>query len=91
MAQPELFSFAPDCLREKAPVPYEQNSVSDLSPELAAVLNFIPGTGISIEALAEVSGMDTAALASSLTLLEFKFLIRRGADMLYYRENRKNG
>ena len=91
MAQPELFSFEADCFREKAPIPYERNSVSDLSPELAAVLEAIPGSGITIEALAENTGMDTAALVSSLTLLEFKFLIRRGADMLYYRENRKNG
>jgi hypothetical protein len=91
MAQPELFPFEPECFREKAPTPYRKDSVSDLSPELEAVLNAIPGSGITMEALAETTGMDTAALAASLTLLEFKFLIRRGADMLYYRENRKNG
>ena len=50
---------------------------------LAEVLKCIPGSGASVEELAAQTGMDTARLAAALMQLEFKFLIKRGADLLY--------
>ncbi|MBQ7208658.1 MAG: DNA-processing protein DprA [Lentisphaeria bacterium] len=72
-----------EAFRDKAAVPYAPESVSDLDPVLAEVLKCIPGSGASVEELAEQTGMDTARLAAALMQLEFKFLIKRGADLLY--------
>ena len=83
--QPDLFSVFADSA-DSGTVPYNKESVSDLAPELAAVLNNISSSGTSIEELCEATGMDTAALIAAITQLEFKFLIKRGADMLYYPE-----
>ena len=83
--QPDLFSVFADSA-DSGTVPYNKESVSDLVPELAAVLNNISSSGTSIEELCEATGMDTAALIAAITQLEFKFLIKRGADMLYYPE-----
>jgi DNA processing protein len=83
--QPDLFSaFAGSA--NSGEVTYNKESVSDLAPELAAVLNNISSSGTSIEELSEATGMDTASLIAAITQLEFKFLIKRGADMLYYPE-----
>ena len=79
--QPPLLSE--EAFRDKTQVPYVHDAVSDLDPVLAEVLKLIPSSGVSIETLAEQSGMDTARLASVLMQLEFKFLIKRGADLLY--------
>jgi DNA processing protein len=75
---PDLFC------REEAETPYISASVSDLDPAAAAVLKHITGNGISLEELETCTGMDTAQLISTLMQLEFKFLIQRGSDMLYY-------
>ena len=83
--QPDLFSMLADSA-DSGEVPYNRESVSDLAPELAAVLNNISSSGTSIEELSEATGMDTAVLIAAITQLEFKFLIKRGADMLYYPE-----
>ena len=83
--QPDLFSVFSDSASSEN-VPYDKTSTSDLAPELAAVLNCISGTGTSLEELIEATGMDTASLIAAISLLEFKFLIKRGADMLYYSE-----
>lgn len=64
--------------------PYIPAPPEDLSPDLAEVYQYISGSGVSMEELAGYTGMDTAQLAALLMRLEFKFLIRRGADMLYY-------
>ena len=84
-SQPDLFSEFADSA-DAGDVPYDSSSISDLAPELAAVLNCISGSGTSIEELSEATAMDTAALLAAITQLEFKFLIKRGADMLYYPE-----
>ena len=84
-SQPDLFSKFADST-DAGDVPYDSSSISDLAPELAAVLNCISGSGTSIEELSEATAMDTAALIAAITQLEFKFLIKRGADMLYYPE-----
>jgi hypothetical protein len=59
---------------------------SDLDPVEAEILKYIDTQGVSLEQLETYTQMDTGELAAMLMRLEFKFLIRRGADMLYYRE-----
>ena len=83
--QPDLFSKFSDSA-DSGEVQYSWESTSDLAPELAAVLSCISTSGTSLEELSEATGMDTAALISAITQLEFKFLVKRGADMLYYPE-----
>ena len=82
--QPGLFPG--DLLGDSGAVPYDTESVSDLSPGLAEILKYLSKNGTSLEELTAATGMDTAELAAALMQLEFKFLVRRGADMLYYRE-----
>ena len=83
--QPDLFSKFSESA-DSGEVQYSWESTSDLAPELAAVLSCISTSGTSLEELSEATGMDTAALISAITQLEFKFLVKRGADMLYYPE-----
>ena len=63
---------------------YIPDSFSDLDPVSADVLQYITSQGVSLEELENYTGADTAQLLSSLMQLEFKLLIKRGGDMLYY-------
>ena len=66
-------------------VSMSESSAGDLSPELEQLLANISTSGSSIEELTAASDMDPAQLIANLMQLEFRFLVERGPDMLYYR------
>ena len=61
------------------------SGANDLPAELEQLLANISSSGSSIEELTASTSMDPAQLIANLMQLEFRFLVERGPDMLYYR------